>query len=76
MTLNEGNINEELVIKNVEILGKERRRLYDLGLTPGSKIIKRFYSMFKDPCCYEVKSCRIAIRNMDAKCIRVERYNA
>lgn len=74
MTLNEGKIDEVLVIKEISILGKERRRLYDLGIVPGVKIVKKFNSMFKDPVCYEVKGSRIALRNREAKCIKVGKY--
>lgn len=71
MKLNDGKIDEVLIVEDISILGKERRRLNDLGIIPGSKIIKRFNSMFKDPVCYEVKGSRIALRNREARCIKV-----
>lgn len=74
MTLNDTIIDREYIIEKIDINGKEKRRLYDLGLVPDNKIIKRFSSMFKDPNCYEVGSIRIAIRNSDAKQIRVKEY--
>ena len=74
MTLNEGKMDEALVVKDFLILGRERRRLNDLGVVPGVKIIKRFNSMFNDPVCYEVKGSRIALRNRESKYIEVEKY--
>lgn len=74
MILSQGKIDEKLIIKNIDIYGKERRRLYDLGILPGNIIIKKFSSMFNDPICYEINNVRIAIRNKDAKYIRVEKY--
>lgn len=74
MTLNEGKIDELLIVNKIAISRREKRRLYDLGIVPGSIISKKFNSMFKDPICYEVKGTRVALRNREAKCIEVGKY--
>jgi ferrous iron transport protein A len=68
-------MNKEYIIDDVEIKGKEQRRLFDLGIIPGAKIKKVFKSIFNDPIAYEVKKTIIAIRNEDARLIEVRNQN-
>ncbi|MEG2457449.1 MAG: FeoA family protein [Bacilli bacterium] len=72
MKLYDGKLDEELLITNVNILGKEQKRLFDLGILPGNSIKKTLVSIFNDPCAYEIKNTVIALRNIDAKNIEVE----
>jgi Fe2+ transport system protein FeoA len=75
MNLFKTPMEKEYIIDSVEIKGKEQRRLFDLGLVPGSKIKKVFKSIFNDPIAYEIKKTTIAIRNEDAKFIEVREKN-
>lgn len=50
---------------------KERRRMLDLGFTIGAKITALFSSPFGDPTAYLVRGTIIAIRENDAKRIKI-----
>jgi DtxR family Mn-dependent transcriptional regulator len=54
--------------------GLLRRRLLDLGFTPGTQVVPRFKSRFfgGDPTAYEIRSTRIALRKEIASKIEVE----
>lgn len=75
MNLFKAPMNREFIIDSVVIKGKEQRRLFDLGILPGSKIKKVFKSIFNDPIAYEVKKTTIALRNEDAYLIEVKEEN-
>ena len=71
MNLKDLNINEKAYIKNINLKGIKKRRLYDLGFINGEVIEKKFTSLFKDPSCYKIKNTFIALRNKDASKIEV-----
>ncbi len=71
MNLKDLNINEKAYIKNINLNGIKKRRLYDLGFINGEVIEKKFTSLFKDPSCYKIKNTFIALRNKDASKIEV-----
>ncbi len=71
MNLKDLNINEKAYIKNINMSGIKKRRLYDLGFIRGEKVEKMFVSLLKDPSCYKVKNTFIALRNEDARKIEV-----
>lgn len=71
MNLKDLNINEKAYIKNINLNGIKKRRLYDLGFINGEAIEKKFTSLFKDPSCYKIKNTFIALRNKDASKIEV-----
>lgn len=71
MNLKDLNINEKAYIKNINLNGIKKRRLYDLGFINGKVIEKKFTSLFKDPSCYKIKNTFIALRNKDASKIEV-----
>ena len=72
MNLYEADFNKPVMIKNINLHGMKKRRLYDLGFINGEKIVKEFESIFKNPICYQVKNTLIAVRNEDAMSIEVE----
>ena len=51
--------------------GSLRRRLFDLGLIPGTTIERVMSSPIGDPACYRVRGAMIALRGRDAREIRV-----
>lgn len=71
MKLKDLNINETAYIKNINLSGIKKRRLYDLGFINGEKVEKMFSSLFKDPSCYKIKNTFIALRDEDARKIEV-----
>lgn len=52
--------------------GFTRRRLLDLGLTPGASISMELPSMFKDPIAYRVRGTLIALRHEQAEQVFIE----
>ncbi len=55
-----------------QLRGPERRRLMDLGMLPGTKITADLSSPMGDPVGYRVRDSLIALRAVQAACIRVE----
>lgn len=53
-------------------LDKERRRMLDLGFTSGTSVKALFSSPFGDPKAYFVRGTIIAIRDEDARKIKIE----
>lgn len=55
-----------------ELRGFSRRRLLDLGLTPGAKVCAEYASLTGDPVAYRVRGSLIAIRRDQAKWILIK----
>ena len=72
MTLNELDLNEIGYIKNINCANSVKRRLLDLGLTPGTKIVPLFISPSGDPTAFEFRGTVIAIRKEDTMLIDLE----
>ncbi|HUN22683.1 MAG TPA: metal-dependent transcriptional regulator [Anaerolineales bacterium] len=53
--------------------GFTRRRLLDLGLTPGTRIQLELPSMFRDPLAYRVRGTLIALRKEQAEWVYIEK---
>lgn len=53
--------------------GTERRRLFDLGILPGTEISAEFVSPGGDPTAYLIRGANIALRSEQAKFIEIER---
>lgn len=49
-----------------------RRRLLDVGMSPGTRILCVGISPFGDPRAYLVRGCVIAIRNKDAESVIIK----
>jgi|GEM_PF-207394 len=56
-----------------ECQGAQRRRLLDLGVVPGTRIVVRFRSAAGDPVAYEIRGALIALRRDQAERILVRR---
>ena len=73
MTLNELSINETCYIKDILSVGDTRRRMLDMGLIPGTKLISAFKAPFGEPTAYLVRGTLIALRRNDAEKIEIEK---
>lgn len=51
--------------------GAMRRRMLDLGITPGTSIQRLLISPIGDPVCFLIRGAQIALRRADAAMIRV-----
>jgi DtxR family Mn-dependent transcriptional regulator len=52
--------------------GMERRRLLDLGLVPGTRVVAEFASPAGDPVAYRVRGALIALRTQQADMIHIQ----
>lgn len=59
------------VVHRLETTGSMRRRLLDIGLTPGSRVRALFQSCSGDPTAYEICGSVIALRREDAATVLV-----
>lgn len=66
MNLNELPLDTVGIIQNLNCTGNTKRRMLDLGLINGTKIIPVFKSPSGDPIAYEVRNTLIAIRKEDS----------
>ena len=71
MSLDEIKLNEKAIIKKVECQGNIKRRLLDLGLVKGTKIVPILVSPVKDPRAFLVRGSIVAIREEEAENIEV-----
>ena len=67
MNLSELPLNTVGIIADLNCSGNIKRRLLDLGLIKGTKIIPVFKSPSGDPIAYEVRNTLIAIRKEDSE---------
>lgn len=71
LDLNQLPLNEVGIIRDVKCEGNIKRRLLDMGLVNGTKIIPVLVSPSKDPRAFLVRGTIIAIRKEDAKNIKI-----
>ena len=49
--------------------GPERRRLMDLGIVPGTRVVAEMHSPLGDPVAYRVRGALVALRAQQARLI-------
>ena len=72
MKLNDLPLNCVGIIDNLNCNKNIKRRLLDLGLIKGTKIIPVFKSPFGDPTAYEIRKTLIALRKEDSSLITLK----
>ena len=70
--LKEGEVG---YIKRIIAENSIRRRLYDIGIIPGTKVKCLQKSMFGDPVAFLVRGTVIALRNQSSSQIIIEQKN-
>ena len=70
-TLDKFDIGESGVIKSVSGEGRIRRRLFDMGVTPGAEVTLRKRAPLGDPIEVTVRGYELSIRKADAQMIEV-----
>ena len=70
--LSDFDIGETGLVTNVEGEGKLRRRLLDMGITPGAEIYLRKKAPLGDPVEVTVRSYELSLRKSEASCITME----
>jgi len=70
-TLDKLIINESGIIKNVLGEGKIRRRLFDMGLTPGAHVFLRKKAPLGDPIEITLRDYELTLRKNEAQFVIV-----
>lgn len=70
--LSEFNIGETGIVKKIDGEGKIRRRLFDMGITPGTKIFLRKKAPFGDPIELTLRGYELTLRLVEADLITME----
>ena len=67
-------IGEKGKVVSVQGEGKVRRRLFDMGVTPGTEILLRKKAPLGDPIEISLRSYELTLRNSEADCIMMETW--
>ncbi len=70
--LDEFKVGETGLIKKVEGEGKFRRRLFDMGVTPGATVYLRKKAPFGDPLEITIRGYELTLRKEEAKLVLLE----
>ncbi|MBO4622897.1 MAG: ferrous iron transport protein A [Bacilli bacterium] len=70
--VNEFAIGEEGKIVKVVAEGKIKRRLFDMGVTPGASIVLKKVAPLGDPIEVTLRGYELTLRKDEAKCIYAE----
>lgn len=74
--LNEFSVGETGRVLKIEGEGKVRRRLFDMGVTPGAEIYLRKLAPLGDPLEITVRGYELTLRKAEASCVVMEVQNA
>ena len=72
LTLADLPLGQSGVVEALALQGLERRRMMDLGLTPGARVTAEFRSPLGDPVSYRVRGALIALRRGQAQQIELD----
>lgn len=70
-TINEMKIGERAIVIGLGCSGALRRRIIDMGITPGALVIMRKAAPMGDPLEINVRGYELSIRRSEAKEIKV-----
>lgn len=70
--LDEFKIGETGLIKKVEGEGKLRRRLFDMGVTPGARVSLRKKAPLGDPIEVTIRGYELTLRKSEANLVTLE----
>ena len=71
-TLNLFEVGEHGTVKSVTGEGKIKRRLFDMGITPGAEIYMRKKAPLGDPIEVTVRGYELTLRKTEASCVTME----
>ena len=72
-TLNDLTVGEHAVVTNIECRGAMKRRLIDMGITPGVKVRLHKIAPLGDPLEIKLRGYMLSIRRSEAKNITVSK---
>ena len=70
--LSEFSVGERGVVTSVSGEGKMRRRLFDMGVTPGAEIFLRKKAPLGDPLEVTIRGYELTLRKTEAACVEME----
>lgn len=70
--LSDFNAGDRGIITAVRGEGKIRRRLFDMGVTPGAELIMRKMAPLGDPIEITIRGYELTLRKAEAACVEVE----
>lgn len=70
--LNEFIPEQSGVVKKIQAEGKIRRRLFDMGITPGAAIVMRKTAPLGDPIEVNLRGYELTLRKSEAECVVME----
>lgn len=70
--LNEFSVNENGKVKKIEAEGKIKRRLFDMGVTPGAEIKLKKLAPLGDPIEVTIRGYELTLRKDEANKILME----
>lgn len=70
--LNELQVGENGVVKNVLGEGKVRRRMLDMGITPGASVYLRKKAPLGDPIEVTIRGYELTLRKVEAELVIME----
>ncbi len=70
--LNEFSVGERGVVKLVSGEGRIRRRLFDMGVTPGAEILLRKKAPLGDPLEVTIRGYELTLRKTEAEFVTME----
>lgn len=71
-TLNEFAIGESGTVKTVSGEGRIRRRLFDMGVTPGAEVYLRKKAPLGDPLEITIRGYELTLRSSEAALVTLE----
>ncbi len=71
-TLDTFTVGESGVVKAVLGEGKIKRRLFDMGITPGAEVYMRKKAPLGDPIEITVRGYELTLRKTEAVCVKTE----
>ncbi len=72
MKLSELPVGEKGVIKNVLGEGRVRRRMFDMGVTPGAEVLLRKKAPLGDPIEITIRGYELTLRKVEAELVLLE----
>jgi len=60
------------LVKSVEGDGKIRRRLFDMGVTPGAKVVLRKKAPMGDPIEVTIRGYELSLRKAEANLVNID----
>ena len=70
--LNEFKVGEKGLVLKINAEGKIKRRLFDMGVTPGVEIKVRKLAPLGDPIEVTIRGYELSLRKAEAECVVME----